>query len=161
MEGQEGIAQRVADSITADTLTPAQVAAQIGLTDEELSESLRGLRAFSTVELVQLAELLKVDAHWLIAGRPGPYPSPPATTSISDRRRGWGAPDREGRSVVDRMVSMTVTAMVRPGRPPQSVSTCTVMCPPSSSPLGRGVLSGVGDHEHRGILYVELHLQAG
>lgn len=73
MEGQEGIAQRVADSITPDTLTQAQVAAQIGLTDEELSTSLRGRRAFSSVELVQLAEVLDVDAHWLITGRPDPY----------------------------------------------------------------------------------------
>lgn len=73
MEGQDGIAQRVVDSITADTLTPAQVATKIGLTDEELSESLRGPRAFSTVEIVQLAEVLKVDAHWLITGRPDPY----------------------------------------------------------------------------------------
>ena len=73
MGGQDGIAQRVVDSITADTLTPAQVATKIGLTDEELSESLRGPRAFSTVEIVQLAEVLKVDAHWLITGRPDPY----------------------------------------------------------------------------------------
>lgn len=73
MEGQDGIAQRVAGSITAATLTQAQVAAQIGLTDEELSESLHDRRAFSTVEIVQLAEVLKVDAHWLITGRPDPY----------------------------------------------------------------------------------------
>ena len=73
MKGQEGIAQRVADSITADTRTQAQVAAQIGLTDEELSESLRDRRPFSSVELVRLAEVLDVDAHWLITGRPDPY----------------------------------------------------------------------------------------
>ncbi|GLP76383.1 hypothetical protein TUM20983_34930 [Mycobacterium antarcticum] len=73
MEGQEGIAQRVADSITQHTLTQAEFAAQIGLTQEELSTSLRGLRAFSSVELVQLAEVLKVDAYWLITGRPDPY----------------------------------------------------------------------------------------
>ena len=73
MEGQDGIAQRVADSITADTLTQAQVATKIGLTDEELSESLRSLRAFSSVEIVQLADVLKIDAHWLITGRPDPY----------------------------------------------------------------------------------------
>ena len=73
VEGQEGIAGRVADSITPDTLTNAQVAAKIGLTDEELSESLRDRRAFSSVELVQLAEVLDVDAHWLITGRPDPH----------------------------------------------------------------------------------------
>lgn len=73
MEGQDGISGRVADSITADTLTQAQVAARIDLTDEELSESLCDRRAWSTVELVQLAELLNLDAHWLITGRPDPY----------------------------------------------------------------------------------------
>lgn len=73
MEGQDGIAQRVADSITSDTLTHAQVAARIGLTEEELSESLRDRRAWSTVEIVQLAEVLKIDAHWLITGHPDPY----------------------------------------------------------------------------------------
>lgn len=72
VEGQEGISGRVADSITSDTLTQAQVAAQIGLTEEELSESLRDRRAWSTVELVQLAEVLTVDAHWLITGHPDP-----------------------------------------------------------------------------------------
>jgi Zn-dependent peptidase ImmA (M78 family)/transcriptional regulator with XRE-family HTH domain len=68
---QEQIARRVADSIPA-TLTQAQVAAQIGLTDEKLSKSLRGRRAFSSVELAQLAEALNVDVHWLITGRPDP-----------------------------------------------------------------------------------------
>ncbi|WP_319453088.1 MULTISPECIES: helix-turn-helix transcriptional regulator [unclassified Mycobacterium] len=68
---QEQIARRVADSIPA-TLTQAQVAAQIGLTDEKLSKSLRGHRAFSSVELAQLAEALNVDVHWLITGRRDP-----------------------------------------------------------------------------------------
>jgi transcriptional regulator with XRE-family HTH domain len=68
---QEQIARRVADSIPA-TLTHAQVAEQIGLTDEKLSKSLRGRRSFSSVELAHLAEGLNVDVHWLITGRPNP-----------------------------------------------------------------------------------------
>ncbi len=73
MDGQEGISGRVADSIAAGTLTHVQVAARIGVTDEELSESLRDRRAWSTVEIVQVAEVLRVDVHWLIIGRPDPY----------------------------------------------------------------------------------------
>ncbi len=69
---QEDIARRVAESIPA-TLTQAQVAAQIGITDEKLSKSLRGRRAFSSVELAQLADVLNVDVHWLITGRPDPH----------------------------------------------------------------------------------------
>lgn len=91
MEGQDGISGRVADSITADTLTQAQVAARIGLTDEELAESLSDRRAWSTVELVQLAEVLKVDVHWLIIGRPDPY-----RLTITARHDVEGAPDRDG-----------------------------------------------------------------
>jgi Zn-dependent peptidase ImmA (M78 family) len=68
---QEDIARRVADSIPA-ARTQAQVADQIGLTDEKLSKSLRGRRAFSSVELARLAEALTVDVHWLITGRPDP-----------------------------------------------------------------------------------------
>ena len=65
----------VAESIRSAGLTPAQVAERIGLTDEELSESLSERRAFSTVELVQLAEVLDADANWLITGpaRPDPH----------------------------------------------------------------------------------------
>lgn len=74
MKGQDGIAGRVAESIRSATgLTQAQVAEGIGLTGEELAESLSERRAFSTVELVQLAEVLNADAHWLITGQPDPH----------------------------------------------------------------------------------------
>lgn len=69
---QDDIARRVADSIPATT-TQAQVAAQIGLSAEKLSKSLHGRRAFSSVELAQLADALGVDVHWLITGQPDPH----------------------------------------------------------------------------------------
>lgn len=69
---QEDIARRVAESIPAAT-TQAQVAAQIGLSEEKLSKSLRGRRAFSSVELAQIAEVLGVEVHWLITGQPDPH----------------------------------------------------------------------------------------
>lgn len=67
----DDIARRVADSIPATT-TQAQVAGQIGLSEEKLSKSLRGHRGFSSVELAQLADVLQVDLHWLITGRTDP-----------------------------------------------------------------------------------------
>lgn len=79
------------DALPWDILTQAQVAGRIGLTDEELSESLHDRRAWSTVELVQLAEVLNLDAHWLIAGRPDPY-----RLTITARHDVEGAPDRDG-----------------------------------------------------------------
>lgn len=69
---QDDIARRVAESIPAAT-THAQVAGKIGLSAEKLSKSLNGRRAFSSVELAQLAEVLHVDVHWLITGRPDPH----------------------------------------------------------------------------------------
>lgn len=69
---QDEIARRVADSIPAAT-THAEVAAHIGLTKDQLSKSLNGRRAFSSVELAQLADVLDVDVHWLITGRPDPH----------------------------------------------------------------------------------------
>lgn len=69
---QDEIARRVADSIPATT-THAEVAGQIGLTKDQLSKSLNGRRAFSSVELAQLADVLNLDVHWLITGRPDPH----------------------------------------------------------------------------------------
>lgn len=66
------IARRVADSIPPTT-THAHVAGQIGLSKEKLSKSLNGHRAFSSVELAQIAEVLGVDVHWLITGNPDPH----------------------------------------------------------------------------------------
>lgn len=68
----DDISRRVAQSIPATT-THAQVAGQIGLSAEKLSKSLNGRRAFSSVEVAQLAEVLHVDVHWLITGRPDPH----------------------------------------------------------------------------------------
>lgn len=68
----DDIVRRVAQSIPATT-TQAKVAGQIGLSEEKLSKSLRGRRAFSSVELAQLADVLDVDVHWLITGRPDPH----------------------------------------------------------------------------------------
>jgi Zn-dependent peptidase ImmA (M78 family)/transcriptional regulator with XRE-family HTH domain len=69
---KDDIGGRVADSIPAG-MTQGQVAANIGLAAEKFSRSLNGKRAFSAVELAQLAEVLHVDVHWLITGEADPY----------------------------------------------------------------------------------------
>src|ERR1700694_299656 len=69
---RDDIGGRVAESIPAG-MTQAQVAAKVNLAAEKFSRSLNGKRAFSAVELAQLAEVLNVDVHWLITGDPDPY----------------------------------------------------------------------------------------
>lgn len=70
--GKGDIGTRVAASLPAD-MTQALVAARIGLAADSLSRSLHDKRAFSAVELAQLAEVLRVDLHWLITGADDPY----------------------------------------------------------------------------------------
>ena len=84
---QDGIGRRVADSIPAE-MTQGQVASRIGLSDAKLSKSLRGKRAFSSVELAQLAEALHVDVHWLITGKPDPHRVVVAARHDFDHRTG-------------------------------------------------------------------------
>jgi Zn-dependent peptidase ImmA (M78 family)/transcriptional regulator with XRE-family HTH domain len=69
---QTDIGGRVAASIPTG-VTQGQVADQIGLAAEKFSRSLNGKRAFSAVELAELAEVLGVDVHWLITGEPDPH----------------------------------------------------------------------------------------
>lgn len=48
------------------------VAAAISMAPDALSRSLNGKRAFSTLELVQVADLVGADVHWLITGEADP-----------------------------------------------------------------------------------------
>lgn len=67
----EAIGQRVSEAIPAGA-TQSEVAERIGLTPEKFSRSLHGKRAFSAVELAQLAEVLGVEVFWLITGQADP-----------------------------------------------------------------------------------------
>ncbi|ODU04388.1 MAG: hypothetical protein ABS81_10505 [Pseudonocardia sp. SCN 72-86] len=53
-------------------LAQGQIADRIGMTADALSRALNGKRAFSAIELAQLADLLDVDIHELITGEPDP-----------------------------------------------------------------------------------------
>lgn len=67
-------------------VTQAEVAAKIGLTPDAFSRSLNGKRAFSAVELVELAELLKTSVHWFVTGEPDPFAVRYAGRHTFDRR---------------------------------------------------------------------------
>jgi Zn-dependent peptidase ImmA (M78 family) len=49
------------------------IAAHVGMTPDAFSRALNDKRAFSSVELAQLADLLDADIHWLITGKADPH----------------------------------------------------------------------------------------
>ncbi|GAA4117619.1 hypothetical protein GCM10022415_15690 [Knoellia locipacati] len=68
----EGIGKRVADSMP-EGLRQMELAARVGMTPDALSRALSGGRAFSSIEIAQVAEVLSADLHWLITGEPDPH----------------------------------------------------------------------------------------
>jgi len=50
----------------------AQVAQRVGMAPDAFSRALNGKRAFSSIELARLADLLGADIHWLITGELDP-----------------------------------------------------------------------------------------
>jgi len=73
MQGQIG--QRVAARIgeVSPHRTHRAIAEIIGMTPDSFSRALRGQRAFSSIELAQVADLLGADIHWLITGESDPH----------------------------------------------------------------------------------------
>jgi Zn-dependent peptidase ImmA (M78 family)/transcriptional regulator with XRE-family HTH domain len=69
------IGDRVQERIALALPTTRQrdIAGQIGMTPDAFSRALNDKRAFSSVELALLAELLDADLHWLITGEPDPH----------------------------------------------------------------------------------------
>lgn len=51
----------------------ADIAAEIGMTPDSFSRSLSGRRAFTAVELVDLARALMTSSHWLVTGERDPF----------------------------------------------------------------------------------------
>ncbi len=64
------IGGRVAGSISASSVfdTHKQLAAKVGMTPDAFSRAVNGSRAFSAIELAEIADALAVDIHWLITG---------------------------------------------------------------------------------------------
>jgi Zn-dependent peptidase ImmA (M78 family) len=50
----------------------AEIAKRLGMAPDAFSRSLNGKRAFTAVELVELAAMLQTSAHWFVTGEPDP-----------------------------------------------------------------------------------------
>ena len=68
--------------------TQAEIAERIRLTPDAFSRSLNGKRAFTAIELVDLAALLNTSAHWLITGEADPLGARVAGRHDFDRSNG-------------------------------------------------------------------------
>jgi len=68
------IGERVLERI--DRVCPSarhrDIAEDIGMTPDAFSRAVNGKRAFSSIELARVADLLDADLHWLITGEPDP-----------------------------------------------------------------------------------------
>ncbi|MGA8117144.1 MAG: ImmA/IrrE family metallo-endopeptidase [Actinocatenispora sp.] len=53
--------------------THREIAGDIAMTPDAFSRALAGKRAFSSIELARLADLIGTDIHWLITGEPDPH----------------------------------------------------------------------------------------
>ncbi|MGW6197360.1 ImmA/IrrE family metallo-endopeptidase [Kribbella sp. NPDC055110] len=63
--------ERIASALPATR--QRDIAEQIGMTPDAFSRALNDKRAFSSIELSMLAELLDADLHWLITGKADPH----------------------------------------------------------------------------------------
>lgn len=70
MSTNEEIGRRVLDGL--GLLTQSALAAQVDMTADAMSRAVRGQRGFSSVELAEIADVLKVDVYWLITGHEDP-----------------------------------------------------------------------------------------
>lgn len=77
------IGARVAQAIPG-TLTQAALAQKIEMTPDALSRSIHGKRAFATVELARIADVLKVDLYYLVTGEPDPHRLVPSARHAYD-----------------------------------------------------------------------------
>jgi Zn-dependent peptidase ImmA (M78 family) len=69
------IGKRVRDRITENARgrTHREIAAAIGMTPDAFSRALNGSRAFTAVELVDLAQMLGTSSHWFVTGESDPF----------------------------------------------------------------------------------------
>lgn len=70
-----GIGRRVHERIglALPTTRQGDIAERVGMTPDALSRALNDKRAFSSIELALLADLLDADLHWLITGTADPH----------------------------------------------------------------------------------------
>jgi len=83
------------------------IAAQIGMTPDAFSRAVNGQRAFASVELARLADLLDADLHWLITGQPDPHRLVVAARHDFDHATGRrDVPGRQGDEKVLRDIAL-------------------------------------------------------
>ena len=61
------------DVLGSRGLSQVELARSLDLSESALSKSLNGTRAFSAVELAEVADRLDVSMHWLVTGELDPY----------------------------------------------------------------------------------------
>lgn len=92
---QDQIGDRVRRSIPAG-MTQRSLAEQVGMPPDALSRALNGERAFTSIELANVADVLNVDLHWLITGVADPLLLRVAARHEYDRESGrHSLPGRE------------------------------------------------------------------
>lgn len=71
---QTGVGERVRMAVgrAGTSRSHRSVAQAVGMTPDAFSRAVNGSRAFSSLELARLADLLDEDVHWLITGAPDP-----------------------------------------------------------------------------------------
>jgi hypothetical protein len=67
------IGARVKEALRGCGLSQAELARSIDLGESALSKSINGTRAFSAVELAEVADRIGVSMRWLVTGEPDPY----------------------------------------------------------------------------------------
>jgi Zn-dependent peptidase ImmA (M78 family) len=112
---QAGVGQRVREAIsrTFNGRSHRSVAEAVGMTPDAFSRAVNGSRAFSSLELARVADLLAEDVHWLITGTPDPQRVIFAARHDFDQEMGRHViPGRED----DDAVLQTVTLAYRQAR---------------------------------------------
>jgi len=117
--GEIGTRARMLLSEQVPGLPQYEVASQVGMTPDALSRALSGKRAFSSVELARLADLLKADIHWLITGEPDPHRLLFAARHRFDHET--GVRDVPGRDADDAILSDIELAYRQAGQLPPSM----------------------------------------
>lgn len=76
MEQRSTVGQRVREAVNRafpdGDRTDSSIAAEIDIKPDAFSRAMSGNRAFSSLEIARLADLLSEDVHWLITGAPDP-----------------------------------------------------------------------------------------
>lgn len=69
----DAIGARVKEALGRRGLSQVELARSLDLGESALSKSINGNRAFSAVELAEVANRLDVSMRWLVTGEPDPY----------------------------------------------------------------------------------------